>query len=111
MSNPNPASELFNGLLTILEQEVKALTPDELKACAPALVSFFQWLAANPTAVGNPVAFVPKLAALKMTLLAAQGTVANELVVQASSQLAGLFQTLLSQVQAPSGTVSASKPV
>lgn len=112
MSNPNPASELFNGLVALIENEISALTPDELKACAPSLVSFFHWLASNPSAVGNPAIFVPKLALLKMQLLAAQGTVANELVVQASSQLAGLFQTLLDQVNPPvTPSVKTNQPV
>lgn len=97
-SSPNLAQQLFQGLLNIAKTEIEALTPEELKVCGPDIISFFQWLEQNPTAVGNPVAFGPKLMALKMSLLAAQSTVASDLVKSTAAQMVTLFQNMLNQV-------------
>ena len=58
-------SELLKGIITDLEKAFANLTVDETKACAPAFISFFTWLEANPGAVMNPVAIGPKLMILK----------------------------------------------
>lgn len=94
MTTPNVFNELLSGLANTFKTELLALTPDELKAVGPDISSFFSWLAANPSAVGNPAIFVPKFTVLKLQILAAQGTVANELVASAASELATLFQNL-----------------
>ena len=74
VSNEPTVSELFKGIISDLEKAFANLTVDETKACAPAFISFFTWLEANPGAVMNPVAIGPKLMILKLSLLSAQST-------------------------------------
>jgi hypothetical protein len=90
-------SELLNGIITDLEKAFANLTVDETKACAPAFISFFTWLEANPGAVMNPVAIGPKLMILKLSLLSAQSTVTTEEVKSLSGNFVTLFQTMLTQ--------------
>lgn len=106
MSSPNIMQEFFNGLVQTAKTEIEALAPEELKVCGPDIVSFFQWLEANPTAVTNPVVFGPKIMALKMSLLAAQNTVATNLVQSTASQMVTLFQNMLAQVNGTSTTTT-----
>ena len=106
MSTPNIAQELFNGLVNTAKTEIEALTPEEIKVCGPEIISFFQFIQANPTAVGNPVVFGPKVMALKMALLAAQTTVATNLVQSTAGQMVTLFQSMLNQVNAPVTTTT-----
>lgn len=101
MANQNPAQELFNGLLNIAKTQIEALTPEEIKVCGPDIISFFQFIQQNPTAVGNPMVIGPKLMALKMSLLAAQSTVATNLVQSTAGDMVKLFQSMLTQVSAP----------
>lgn len=111
MSTPNIAQELFNGLVNVAKTEIQALTPEELKVCGPEIISFFQWLQANPSAAFNPVTFGPKLMALKMSLLASQQTVGTDLIQNTSAQMVALFQSMVAQVNgtAASGTAVAAK--
>ena len=90
-------SELLKGIITDLEKSFANLTVDETKSCAPAFISFFTWLEANPGAVMNPVAIGPKLMILKLSLLSAQSTVATEEVKSLSGNFVTLFQTMLTQ--------------
>ena len=97
VSNEPTVSELFKGIITDLEKAFANLTVDETKSCAPAFISFFTWLEANPGAVMNPVAIGPKLMILKLSLLSAQSTVATEEVKSLSGNFVTLFQTMLNQ--------------
>lgn len=99
MPTQNVAQQLFQGLLNVLKAQLAALTPDEVQAAGPAIVTFFDWLAANPGAVLNPPQFLPQLAVLQASLLAAQNTVGTDLVKQGAQQMATLFQNLIAQTK------------
>ncbi len=111
----NITKTFFTQLASILKNEILFLPPDELKAIGPDVEAFFSWLAQNPTAPGNPVVFLPKLAVLKTEVLAAQSTVATELVQSFATDMANLFKTLNAEASSPapvqSSPVSSEKPV
>ena len=91
----NLGAEFFNGILNVIKSQLSQLTADEVKACAPAFITFFTWVKANPTAVSNPVLYTPQLAVLQAEVLAAQQTVISEVVQSGAGQMITLFQNLL----------------
>ena len=96
VSQPS-AQEFFKGVLSILEQQFKSLTPTEVKVSGPSLVNFFSWLEQNPSAVLNPVVIGPKLMILKISLLSDQTTVATDLVQSTAKDMVTLLQTMMKQ--------------
>ncbi len=101
MASPNYAQEFFSTLGNILKSLPDTLTADELKAIGPDLESFLTWAQQNPGAVLNPVISGPKLMALKAQVIAAQGTVAQELIASAAGQMNATLKTILTELSAP----------
>lgn len=111
MSTPNYSSEFFSAVGKIIESLPSNLTEDELKAVGPDLESFLTWVQQNPSAVLNPVVSGPKLLVLKAQVMAAQSTVASELIASAAGEMNSTLKMIMSQLSGSTPTTaSTAKP-
>lgn len=104
---PTPTTTASSGLLAnvgnLISQQFTKLTEIELVNVLPPVITFLNWVSANPSASTNPLTVVPQINQLGAALLVAQVSADAEMVKSISDLMSTALQAQLTALKAKLG--------